>query len=127
MATRMSSSMASRNNRGKNRFCHVIPLVLLGLSIVTPGAWGQNSIPDQGKVVTELEKRGAQVFRDETQPDRPVISVDLHEREFDDAGLSSLKGLTRLQSLSLDGTRITDAGLANLKGLTRPECNSSRS
>ncbi|HEX3450872.1 MAG TPA: hypothetical protein VHS97_21640, partial [Isosphaeraceae bacterium] len=108
MATRLSSSTAARNNRGKNRFCHVVTLVFLAVPVVTPGAWGQVSIPDQGKVVTELEKRGAQVFRDETQPDRPVISVDLDEREFDDAGLSSLKGLTRLQSLSLDGTRITD-------------------
>ena len=39
--------------------------------------------------------------------------------KIDDAGLvQTLKGLTRLQSLSIDGTRITDIGLANLKGLT---------
>ncbi|HEX3447214.1 MAG TPA: hypothetical protein VHS97_03120 [Isosphaeraceae bacterium] len=44
--------MAARSNRGRNRLCDVVPLALLTLSIVTPGAWGQVSLPDQGKVVT---------------------------------------------------------------------------
>ena len=33
-------------------------------------------------------------------------------------GCPTLKGLTNLQHLNLDGTKITDAGLPHLKGLT---------
>ena len=36
-----------------------------------------------------------------------------------DAGLVHLKGLTNLQSLDLDSTKVTDAGLEHLKGLTK--------
>ncbi len=35
-----------------------------------------------------------------------------------DAGLAHLGGLSDLQLLSLDDTRVTDAGLAHLKGLS---------
>ena len=44
-----------------------------------------------------------------------------------DAGLHNLRGLTQLQSLGLDDTRVTDAGLEDLKGLKSPhECCGSR-
>ena len=36
-----------------------------------------------------------------------------------DAGLEHLKGLPRLQSLVLTGTKVSDAGLKHLKGLTQ--------
>jgi Leucine-rich repeat (LRR) protein len=36
-----------------------------------------------------------------------------------DTGLVHLKGLTKLQSLSLFRTEVTDAGLVHLKGLTK--------
>jgi hypothetical protein len=36
-----------------------------------------------------------------------------------DAGLTHLEGLTRLDGLTLDGTRVTDNGLNYLRGLTR--------
>ena len=99
-------------------FRRVITVILLASWIIVPDVRGQESKAGQDQAVANLEKRGATVFRDETQPDRPVIGVDLDETEIDDQGLSNLKGLTDLQSLSMDGTPITDAGLVNLKGLT---------
>ena len=36
-----------------------------------------------------------------------------------DAGLKHLEGLTQLQWLSLNDTKISDAGLEHLKGLTQ--------
>ena len=39
-------------------------------------------------------------------------------RQFTDAGLVKLKGLTSLSELWLHGTQVTDAGLVHLKGLT---------
>ena len=118
MSTQIPSSTPAKNGRSGSRFFRVIPFVFLALSIDTSVVRGQESKTDQEKAIAALVKRGGHVFQDETQPDRPVISVDLDETEIDDAGLSNLKGLTRLQLLSIDGTRITDIGLANLKGLT---------
>ena len=92
-----------------------VTLAFLAALIITPATRAQESKAAQDKVVADLEKRGGQVFRDDTQPTRPVIGVDLDETTIDDDGLSDLRQLTSLQSLSLDGTRITDAGLANLK------------
>ena len=36
-----------------------------------------------------------------------------------DAGLAQVKGLTQVQTLHLNGTKVTDAGLEYLKGWTR--------
>jgi hypothetical protein len=48
---------------------------------------------------------------------RDVVCVRL-TRDCGDGELEHLKGLTKLEYLSLDGTRITDAGLVHVKGLT---------
>ena len=41
----------------------------------------------------------------------------IHNTQVTDNGLMHLKGLTKLEYLSLDGTKVTDAGLENLKGM----------
>ena len=48
---------------------------------------------------------------------RRALSERFKKRAKSDAGLEHLKGLTNLQSLYLDGTKITDSGLVHLKGL----------
>ena len=45
-------------------------------------------------------------------------SLTLSGTQVSDAGLRNLKGLTRLEYLGLANTHVTDAGLENLKGLT---------
>jgi Leucine-rich repeat (LRR) protein len=47
-----------------------------------------------------------------------IFRIGWPERSLSDAELVHLKGLTKLESLSLNGTVITDAGLVHLKGLT---------
>lgn len=48
----------------------------------------------------------------------PKFLVDLGDTLTMDSGLEHLKGLSKLEQLSLDYTLITDAGLAHLEGLT---------
>ena len=61
--------------------------------------------------VAALEKLGAQV----TLRNGYVLSVNLGGTQFTDAGLVHLKGLTKLEYLSLNKTKVTDAGIAELK------------
>src|SRR5262249_30226625 len=49
-------------------------------------------------------------------PDLPILRLE-DAKGITDAGLSSLKGLSKLEELNLIGTKITDAGLAHLEGL----------
>lgn len=48
-----------------------------------------------------------------------VMRVQQNHLRVSDAGLLSLKGLTNLRYLFLDGAQVTDAGIENLKGLTQ--------
>jgi hypothetical protein len=65
---------------------------------------------------TELTDAGLAFLEEATQLE--VFRVRYY-RTFNDAGLTHLKGLTRLQELVLADTQVTDAGLENLKGLTQ--------
>jgi Leucine-rich repeat (LRR) protein len=47
-------------------------------------------------------------------PSGGLISLDLRQTKITDAGLESLIGLKKLQTLNLYGTEITDAGLKHL-------------
>jgi hypothetical protein len=50
---------------------------------------------------------------------RRLESLSLIDCAVTDAGLANLAGLTALQDLDLRGTQVTDAGLVHLKGLRR--------
>jgi hypothetical protein len=52
-----------------------------------------------------------------------VIAVNLGVTQADDAVLESLKGLSTLKKLTLNGTKISDAGLDHLRNWAR--CRSS--
>jgi hypothetical protein len=94
-------------------------LILPPISLVTnlpASAGATQSATDQA--IAALERRGGQIFWDETVPERPVIGVDLDETQATDDDLANLKSFPHLQALSIDGTPITDAGLAHLAKLT---------
>jgi internalin A len=87
---------------------------------------------------------GGKVTRDDKQPGRPIIEVNLggnkkvtndglrelaglkgikklslfFDEQITDAGMAHLKGLTTLEELTLSNTGVGDAGLAELKALT---------
>ena len=48
-----------------------------------------------------------------------LVHLDLHGTKVTDAGLTHLKGLTKLEELSLINTNVTGAGLVHLKRLTK--------
>jgi internalin A len=98
---------------------------------------------EEAAVIDRIERCGARVTVDRSQPGKSSTFVefwgwwradaglallnrlshiqllDLAWTETTDAGLAHLRTLTDLQSLDLSGTKITDAGLANLRALTK--------
>jgi hypothetical protein len=75
----------------------------------------------EDQAVTAIEKLGGKVVRDDKDPAKPVVTVDLSNTPVTDAGLKELAGLRGVQTLYLSGCEgVTDAGLkelAQLKGL----------
>ena len=70
------------------------------------------------KAIAAIKKLGGKVTFAERKPGKPVTGVDLSFTKIIDADLVHLKGLTKLQTLSLINTKVTDAGLVHLKGMT---------
>src|SRR5262249_46579968 len=71
----------------------------------------------QDKAVAAIESLGGTAEVDASSPDRPVLKVNLEGKEVTDSQLEPLKGLSRLQTLSLARTGMSDAGLAILEYL----------
>jgi len=73
---------------------------------------------DEAAAVEALQKLGAKVTRDDKQPGKPVVAVNLADcRKVTDADLKGLKDLPDLRELNLGGTPVTDAGMKELKDL----------
>jgi hypothetical protein len=78
------------------------------------------TLTDEASVVAALEKLGATIERDEKQPGKPVVQVEIVGTKATDADVKNLTALKRIRSLSLGNTKVTDSGvkeLAALKGL----------
>jgi WD40 repeat protein len=83
-----------------------------------PGAKPAPPEPDENRIAAALAKVGAGIKRDEKQPGKPVVWVDLtNKTKVTDADLKDVKYLKSLQTLNLGVTRATDACLEELKGL----------
>jgi WD40 repeat protein len=75
-------------------------------------------VADESGAVTALERVGAGIRRDEKQPGKPVVWVDLTQKtQVTDADLKGLKNLKSLQMLNLGLTQVTDACLEELRDL----------
>ena len=72
---------------------------------------------DEASSVAALAKLGARIQRNEKQPGKPVVEVNLSWTKVTDAGLKDLAPLTQLQTLDLSETKVTDAGLKDLAAL----------
>ncbi len=106
----------------------ILPSLCLSLAVFsagcqeerTPGV-SQHRIdvnPNEKSIVAEIEKIGGEVTVDEKSRDHSVIDVRLTCCRISDAWLTHLNGLTKLQSLSINGTNVTDEGLKHLRNLT---------
>lgn len=69
------------------------------------------------KAALEVQKLGGRVDRDDKAPGKPVLTVNFATTPADDNALGLVSGLTKIQKLTLNGTKVTDAGLAKIKGL----------
>ena len=74
---------------------------------------------DEASSAAALEKLHAVILRNEKQPGKPVVEVNLNFTEVTDAGLKELAPLAHLQTLDLRFTEVTDAGLKELAPLTQ--------
>jgi RNA polymerase sigma factor (sigma-70 family) len=73
---------------------------------------------DEADAVKLVEKLGGKITRDDQQPGKPVVEVDLQVTRVTDADLKDLKGLKKLTTLNLFGCKgVTDAGVKELKEL----------
>ena len=97
----------------------LIPLTI-GVLLLAAALPVQRRRDAEDQAVKAIEKFGGEVMRDDKDPAKPVIEVNLNATEVTDAGLKELAGLKGLKRLGLAATKVTDAGLkelAALKGL----------
>src|SRR5437660_1373306 len=71
----------------------------------------------EDRAVKAVEELGGKVIRDDKDPAKPVITVDLYGTRVTDLGLKELAPLRGLQKLDLSHTRVTDLGLKELPPL----------
>lgn len=93
-------------------------LTLVACCLLASTARGRVETEEQERVIAAVEELDGKVIRDETRPEKPVVTILLSGNQVTDSTLPPLKCLTSLQSLDLSDTRVTDAGLVHLKGLT---------
>ena len=73
----------------------------------------------EGQAIAEIEKLGGKVTVVGTRSPRILVTLSKRTDDTEERfGLRYLKGLSRIDMLSLVGTHITDADLQHLKGLT---------
>jgi hypothetical protein len=96
---------------------------LLSLVIGLPCAWATPAAPAQDppsadQAAAAIQQKGGKVERDDKAEGKPIIIVNFATMPTSDDDLACLKGLDKLQKLTLNNTKITDAGLAHVEGLT---------
>src|SRR5262249_40033763 len=94
-----------------------LPLVA-GVLLVVVGCAPEEDRVKQARAVTEIERLGGKVKRDESDPDMPVVEVNLDRATDADAALKQAALFPRLRKLQSSQTKVGDAGLKALKGLT---------
>jgi len=100
------------------------PLLVLGLLLAPVLCFAEEPNADQVKAIAEIEKVGGKVTVDEKSPGKPVIAVKFNRSltplgpdippQVTDEGLEHLKGLIKLESLNLVGTKVTGDGVKKL-------------
>ncbi len=130
----VKNMLASNANKGpymKLFFVLLFPLVLIGCGsepdVDTQDALSaapaesdtaaQVTLPKaQADAVAAIKMLGGGVTLDAKSGE--VASIYVSGTQFTDTGLAHVKGLTRLETLTLSQTQLSDAGLVHLKGLT---------
>ncbi len=91
-------------------------------AVVLSGCSARPSAPrDDPDPAKRVEQLGGTIARDDTQPGKPVIEVNLALKKVTDADLKELKELKQLTTLNLGSTKVTDAGVKELQEAL-PKC-----
>jgi hypothetical protein len=132
-----TETVCDRPKRKLRRFQYKLGTLLMFVTVcATPCSWLSVKMrqPErQREAATAIEKLGGQVEWDSKASGKPAWLRKLLEDDFfnsvdrvfpgdtkvTDARLEHLKGLSRLQQLTLNGTKVTDAALKHLKGLSQ--------
>jgi Leucine-rich repeat (LRR) protein len=85
---------------------------------VSPGSDLTNQIREQ-KAIATIKNLGGSVTAsfNATEPGKPVIRIDLRDKQISDADLKSLRHCQNLRELVIAGTPVTAAGLKELREL----------
>ena len=97
---------------GFEEFLYSLPGMMINFSIVIAFLLVFISLMSRQR---KLRKLGATVGMD---GDGKLISVDFEDKPLTDSGLRHVRGLSNVQKMWLNGTKITDAGLKHLNGLS---------
>ena len=109
----LSDTMENVDSRNAfEAFVYSLPGMLINISMVIALILFVLAVMSRQR---KLRKLGATVGMD---GNGKLISVDFEDKPLTDAGLRNLRGLTHVQKIWLNGTKITDAGLEHLKGLS---------
>jgi len=93
---------------------------LLAVMILSGAARG-----DEADAVKMVEQLGGTIKRDDKQPGKPVVAVDLSRTRVTDVELKELKELKALTKLDLHRANVTDAGVKDLQAAL-PKCKIER-
>jgi hypothetical protein len=95
----------------------VVAGLLIACAITPMACTTDPRVGAEDQAMAGIRKLGGTWARDGGAEGGPVTKVDLTGQAVGDGDLEVLKGLTRLNALSLGQTGVTDAGLALLKAL----------
>jgi hypothetical protein len=70
----------------------------------------------QERLIADIKARGGNVETEGSEPDSPIIAVDLSFTRATDASLERIRELTTIRRLDLDRSKVSDSALVNLKG-----------
>ena len=96
---------------------HTVTVGPLLVLLLVVGAVAADEAED--RAIATIKKLGGKFERDEKKADKPVVRVDIARKDVASAALRELAALKQLQTLFLDGAKVTDAGLKELAGLTQ--------
>src|SRR5262245_55893708 len=72
---------------------------------------------DEAAAVAALKNLRAKVVRQDNDPAKPVVEVDLRGTDAENEDLAPLRELKALQQLDVRGTKVNSTGLKVLEGL----------
>jgi Leucine-rich repeat (LRR) protein len=110
------AALTSENNPGESQphaGASSKPAANGNLEIASGDGPGQ-ATPEEQRAVAAIEAAGGTFERDQEDPGKPIIRVDLSFKVITDLDLGSLINLKQLQELYLINTKITDRGLTPL-------------